>query len=340
MRIKDIGEFELIRKLSRGCIIRPQGVVLGIGDDAAVVTAPSEQHVLLTTDMLVENIHFIRDATTGFNLGYKALAVNLSDIAAMGGVARDAFISIAIPHRIDTIFIEELYDGLKALAAEFDVNILGGDTTGALKDLVINVTVTGYVDTHRILRRDAARVGDSIFTTGCLGDSRAGLYLLQQKTPLDTQHLQDLVSAHLRPRPMLHEGRFLAQFPEVRAGIDISDGLSSDLAHILDASQTGARLRSQQLPISSALEDFCQQFQLNPMEFVLSGGEDYALLITAAPEAAENLMSAFQQQFNTPLHLLGEITSSGKLEIVTADGHTQSIAATGWDHFGGRPTDR
>ena len=338
MATKNIGEFELIRRISRGCVVRPHGVVLGIGDDAAAVSCQTDQHVLLTTDMLIENVHFICDATTPFKLGYKALAVNLSDIAAMGGVARDAFVSIAIPDRIETAYVEELYAGLKSLAAEFDVNLLGGDTTGSMHDLVINVTVLGFVSGEQMLRRDAARAGDRIFTTGYLGDSRAGLHLLQHNIIPDTKDLQYLIDAHLKPRPMLHEGRFLAKHSGVHAAIDISDGLSSDLMHILEASHLGALLQAAQLPISPSLKAFCRKYQFDPTEFILSGGEDYVLLITVAPTAAEDIAAAYQKQFQMPLYLLGEITTSNRLEIATAKGGTQSLNPTGWDHFGNATT--
>ncbi|MGD8952324.1 MAG: AIR synthase related protein, partial [Desulfobacterales bacterium] len=178
MKLKDIGEFGFIDRISRGCLIRPAGIVKAIGDDAAAFRSEPDLLNLVTTDLLVERVHFLRDAADGYCLGYKALAVNLSDIAAMGGTARNAFVSIAVPQEVSLDFLDELYRGMKSLAAEHEINILGGDTTGSSADLVINVVVTGTVAESDVLFRDKARIGDVIFSSGCLGDSRAGLHLV------------------------------------------------------------------------------------------------------------------------------------------------------------------
>jgi thiamine-monophosphate kinase len=160
VNLRDIGEFGFIKRISRGCLIRPQNVIKAIGDDAAAFIPAPGQVILVTTDLLVERIHFLRDATSGFNLGYKALSVNLSDIAAMGGIAREAFISIAVPENCLIEYLEDLYNGIKTLAAEFDVNLLGGDTTRSKADLIINISVVGYAFEKEILYRNTAQHGD------------------------------------------------------------------------------------------------------------------------------------------------------------------------------------
>jgi thiamine-monophosphate kinase len=159
MDLKEIGEFGLIKKLSDGSIFREDHVIKAIGDDAAVFIQPDGEVVLVTTDMMVERVHFLRNATSGFNLGYKSLAVNLSDIAAMGATAKEAFISIAIPKNCSIEFIEDIYKGIKHLAAKFQVNLLGGDTTGSKRDLVINVVVVGSAPKDEILYRNGAKKG-------------------------------------------------------------------------------------------------------------------------------------------------------------------------------------
>jgi len=333
MMLKTIGEFGFIKKISRGCLIRPDHVIKSIGDDAAAFTVAPDRVSLITTDLLVERVHFIRNSITGFDLGYKSLAVNLSDIAAMGGNAGEAFISIAIPPDCSLEYLEALYDGIKNLAARFDVNILGGDTTGSRDDLIINIAVHGTVDRSQILCRDAARPGDMIVSTGYLGDSRAGLHLILNNIPIDTQDWQALYRAHVLPDPHLHEGRFLASQPGTHAAIDTSDGLSSDLGHIAAESQVGATLFSDKIPVSESLLKFCSRFGFDPVEYALSGGEDYTLLCTVAPENAEETAAKFRAEFKRPLFLIGEINDSNQLDIKFPDGRSKHITPTGWNHF-------
>lgn len=333
MTLNEIGEFGFIKKISRGCLIRPDNVIKSIGDDAAAFTTAPDQVSLITTDLLVERIHFIRNSIAGTDLGYKSLAVNLSDIAAMGGIAREAFVSIAIPPECPLEYLEAFYDGMKRLAARFDVNILGGDTTRSTEDLIINIVVQGTVDQAQMLCRDAARPGDIVVSTGYLGDSRAGLYMILNNIAPDTENWQALYRAHVAPEPHLHEGRFLASQPGTHAGIDTSDGLSSDLGHIAEESQVGAVLYSDKIPLSEPLLNFCSRFNFNPIEYALSGGEDYTLLCTVAPETAEHIAAKFEAKFKRPLFCIGEINDTNRLEIIHPGGSTKPIVPTGWDHF-------
>jgi thiamine-monophosphate kinase len=333
MKLNDIGEFGFIKKISRGCLVRPDNIIKSIGDDAAAFTTQPDQVSLITTDLLVERIHFIRNSIAGFDLGHKSLAVNLSDIAAMGGIAREAFVSIAIPQDCPLEYIEAFYDGMKRLAARFDVNILGGDTTRSKEDLIINIVVQGTVDHAQMLCRDAARPGDIIVSTGYLGDSRGGLHLILNNISPDTEDLLALYRAQVAPEPHLHEGRFLASLPGTRAGIDTSDGLSSDLGHIAEESQVGAVLFADQIPVSEYLLKFCSRFGFDPVEYALSGGEDYTLLCTLAPEYAEEIAAKFQSEFKRPLFRVGEITDKNRLEIIHPDGSSRPFTPTGWNHF-------
>ncbi|MBW2482982.1 MAG: thiamine-phosphate kinase [Desulfobacterales bacterium] len=333
MSLKEIGEFGFIKKISRGCLIRPENIVKAIGDDAAAFRSDPDQLALITTDLLVERIHFLRDAISGFDLGYKSLAVNLSDIAAMGGTAREAFVSIAIPDDCQLNYLDDIYDGIKDLAAEFDVNVLGGDTTRSKIDLIINIVVQGIVPSTELLCRDAARPSDVIYSTGFLGDSKAGLHLILNQITADAEGLTSLLKAHNRPYPHLNEGRFLARQPGVRAAIDTSDGLSSDLGHIAEESKVGARLYADKIPISPNLRDFCDRFGFDPVDYALSGGEDYTLLCTISPERAEEIANAFEKEFKRPLFAIGEITVAKQFTLIYPDGRTKPIAPTGWDHF-------
>jgi thiamine-monophosphate kinase len=333
VNLKEIGEFGFIDRISRGCLLRPEGIVRAIGDDAAAYRSEAGVLNLVTTDLLIERVHFLRDATDATSLGHKALAVNLSDIAAMGGMARNAFVSIAVPPGVDLDFLDGLYRGMKRLAAEHGVNILGGDTTSSRVDLVINVAVTGSVAEDEVLCRDTARVGDVIFSSGCLGDSRAGLYLILNRIAADTAYLKALLDAHHRPRPCLHEGRFLATYAGVRAAIDVSDGLSSDLGHIVRQSGVGARLFADRLPLSPALQQFCRRFGFDPIGYALAGGEDYCLIFTVAPAAADALARDFLTAFGQSPARIGEITDTGQTELIEGSGHSSVLASSGWNHF-------
>jgi thiamine-monophosphate kinase len=334
MELREIGEFGFIRRISRGCVVRPEGVERAIGDDAAAFVVPSDDLTLLTTDLLVERVHFLRNATTPFNLGHKAMAVNLSDIAAMGGTPREAFVSTAIPEGCPVEYLDELYDGMKRLAACHDVNILGGDTTASVADLVLNVTVIGHVRRGEVLYRSGAKPGDAVCVTGPVGDSRAGLhFVLRGAEPLDAG-MRRLFEAHILPRPHLEEGRFLAATGAATAALDVSDGLSSDLAHIIEESGVGIRVQADRIPISPELREFCWRFGKDPVRFALSGGEDYVLAVTVHAERFDEVAREFSARFGRPLHRIGDVTDSGRLELVTPDGRTDAVRPTGWDHFG------
>lgn len=331
--LRDIGEFGFIERVSSGCLVRPKGVVRAIGDDAAAFVTPVGRLSLVTTDLLVERVHFLRESTNGFNLGYKAMAVNLSDIAAMGGDPLEAFVSIAIPADCCLDFLDDLYRGMRELATEFQVNILGGDTTSSKQDLVINIALFGSVPADQLLRRDGSRPGDLICSTGNLGDSRAGLHLILNGLQINSESRKRLFEAHILPRPCLREGRLLAAQQGVTAAIDVSDGLSSDLGHLIEQSGTGARIYQEQIPISSDLEQFCREFELNSIDFALAGGEDYCLLFTVSEKNAIDLQKTFHEELGYEFKVLGEMTSSGILELVDPEKKVVSVEETGWNHF-------
>jgi thiamine-monophosphate kinase len=210
---------------------------------------------------------------------------------------------------------------------------LGGDTTSSRIDLIINIVVQGIVRKEELLCRDAARPGDIICSTGFLGDSRAGLHLILNKIAADTEALKSLLKAHLVPEPHLREGRFLACQQGVHAAIDTSDGLSSDLGHIVEESRVGARLFADQIPVSQELKEFCARFNFDPIDYALAGGEDYTLLCTLTPERADQIAKAFAKEFEVPLFKIGKITAGKQLILVYPDAKTKPITPTGWDHF-------
>jgi thiamine-monophosphate kinase len=333
VNLRDIGEFGFIKRISPGCLIRPQNIIKAMGDDAAAFIPTPHEVMLVTTDLLVERIHFFRNTTSGFNLGYKALSVNLSDIAAMGGIGREAFISIGVPQDCSVDFLEDLYNGLKKLAAEFGLNLLGGDTTRSKTDLIINIVVLGSAFQKELLYRNTAQPGDIICSTGFLGDSRAGLHLITNNMKADSREFKALRDAHLMPRPYLREGRFLARQGGVHAMIDVSDGLSSDIAHIAEQSNVGVRLYCEKIPVSKNLKKFCRGFDFDPVEYALAGGEDYTLLCTILPDRVDHIAANYLKRFRNPLYQIGEITDSGDMELIFGDGGIKSFAPLGWDHF-------
>jgi thiamine-monophosphate kinase len=253
MNLKDIGEFGFIKRITPDSLNDTRNVVRAIGDDAAVFTIGNDECIVLTTDLLVERVHFIKESMTGYQLGYKSLAVNLSDIAAMGAVPQHAFVSIGIPKDTSIEYLDEFYRGMKELAKQYHVNILGGDTTSSKVDLIINVAVTGVGKKNTLLYRNTAKDGDIIFCTGFLGDSKAGLdFILKSEQPVK-DYEKRLVEAHLLPRPHIEEGLYLANSGAVHSCIDVSDGLSSDLMHIAEESNVGFILNEEAIPLSKDL---------------------------------------------------------------------------------------
>lgn len=334
MGLKEIGEFGFIRRIQTGCLVRPEGVVKAIGDDAAVFRPEPGRLGLITADLLVERVHFLRDRISGEELGHKSLAVNLSDIAAMGGTAREAIVSLAIPEDCPLAYLDGFYEGMKKLAGKYRVNILGGDTTGSRADLTINVTVIGSVPEAQLMLRSGARIGDIVYATGQLGDSRAGLQLLIDGVEAGEEPWSMLRRAHVRPEPHLAEGWVLAAAGGVTAAIDVSDGLSSDIGHIAEESGVGVRLLAEKIPVSDALKTFCTRFDRgDPAAWALTGGEDYCLLCTISPDAADKVCAAFAETFGRPLHRLGTIVEPGTFEVVDAEGRASPLEKTGWNHF-------
>lgn len=331
MKLQEIGEFGFIRRISGPALIRPAGVVAGIGDDAAVFQARPGKLLLLTTDLLVEGIHFRREMPPQA-LGFKSLMASLSDIAAMGGQPREAFLSLAIPPDLTVEYLDEFYRGLYDAAAEHQVNVLGGDTTSSRRDFFVNVALTGEVSPDQVIYRHGARPGDVILVNGTLGDSAGGLEILLHGWPVDSPEAAALWERHIRPRAGVREGQWLAASGAVTAMIDTSDGLSSDLGHLCEESRVGARVEAAAVPLSEELQAFCARHQRPPLPLALHGGEDYRLLLTAAADRAEELAEGYQRTFGRPLYRLGEIRPGSGMELVWPD-RVEPLRPGGYEHF-------
>ncbi len=332
MNLREIGEFGFIDRIKPLGVMRPEGVVKGIGDDCAVIDVRGPEYLLVTTDLMVERVHFHLDWASSEVIGAKALMSNLSDIAACGGRPRDAFISLAIPNRVDVEWLDGLYRGMADVARGYEVNLLGGDTTGSKNDLVINLAVTGLVPRDEVLFRHTAKAGDMIVLTGPVGASGAGCEILLTSPQLPSFLADSLIRAHLEPRAHVKQGRLLAQSGACTAAIDVSDGLSSDLWHVCHDSGIGAIIHEERLPIGSELVQAAAALGRDPLKWVLDGGEDYVLLAAVRPEMAAHLGEVFASA-GSQFFPIGEFVASRSMEILRRDGTRQNISPRGWDHF-------
>ncbi len=329
MKLLDVGEFGAIERIRHKFKREDPRVLVGIGDDVAVLEGPSEMLLLATCDIQIEGVHFRLDFTTPYLLGRKALAINLSDIASMGGIPEFALVSLALPSRTEVEFLDELYRGLHDEAEEANVAIVGGNMAGLPERIAVDVFLLGKVERDKVLLRRGARPGDLVMVTGTLGDSAAGLALLLEG--IRQRQFSPLYDAHLRPRPRLREGRILALGGLATAAIDVSDGLAQDLTHICDESGVGVRVYSDSIPISPPVHEAASLLGADPLRWALAGGEDYQLLFTSSPAGADEVAKALAP---TQVTVVGEVTEAryGRV-IVGSDGTERELLPKGWDHF-------
>ncbi len=333
LMIEDIGEFGFIRSIQDNCHFNPSKLVKGIGDDCAVIGPYENKVFMITTDLLLEDVHFILEKISPEHLGEKAVVVNLSDISAMGGKPRHIFVSLAIPKHISVDFLYSIYRGIKAICRKYDVNILGGDTCSSPERLFINVTVIGEAPEKEILYRNGARPGDAIYLTGNIGDAAAGLLLIREKASAPEHLASPLIKAHNRPEPFLEVGRMVARSKLASSMIDLSDGLASDLQRICEESNVGAQLRQYTLPLSKELRAIAEMNGFDPYGLALSGGEDYSLLITVPKKNAMRFQDMFEKAKRSQLFHVGEITKEEGIAIIRQDGKKVQLDVTGFDHF-------
>ena len=258
---------------------------IGIGDDCAVMPS-GEGELLFSTDLLMEGVHFLRNESSPEDVGWKAAAVNLSDIAAMGGTPVATFLSIALPKDAQGEWADRFIEGYTDISRQYDVPLLGGDTTSSLRDIAVNVGVLGRCPSGRRLMRNGAKVGETIYVTGPLGDSAGGLQAILKGIER-TEDVTRLICRHKRPIPRIEAGRLLMESGKAGAMMDISDGIGSDLRHIMKASGVGAVIDLERLPLSPELVSVCKEQGWDIYEMATSGGEDFELMFTA-PAGLEN----------------------------------------------------
>jgi len=323
-------EFHLIDRLSHTLHSVGPEVVCGIGDDCAVVHKGNGLLELLTTDTLVEGIHFDPKYFTPFEVGKKAFAVSLSDIAAMGGTPKHALISLGISQKISESWILDFYAGMDQMAREFNVSIVGGNITRLPKSFFVSVTLTGEVEKGKCKFRKGAQVGDSIYVTGAIGSSAVGLCLLKKGKTKESPFIR----AHKTPSPELAAGRFLSGETGVTAMIDISDGLVADLKHLFEASPgVSAEILFGDIPTEKGIEILIKENKLSLHEVVLSGGEDYQLLFTVKSTAEAALLERAKKK-GLHFYRIGTL-GEGEKEVKILDSMGQEIKGKweGFDHL-------
>ncbi|HQN01425.1 MAG TPA: thiamine-phosphate kinase [Candidatus Hydrogenedentes bacterium] len=321
-RLDQLGEFGLIDLLTKN-VSGNSSVLVGIGDDCAVVQEGKKQH-LFTCDAFIENIHFRRAWASPEDIGRKTAAAALSDIAAMGGIARYMLVTLACARDTDVTYLERIYTGLKAGSEEGRVALIGGDTTASCEGIMISVTVIGKALDNPVLR-SGARPGDVVAVTGYPGCAALGLHALEQG---DGSAPEALLHAHLRPRPKLMEGKFLGN-GEVNAMIDLSDGLVQDLGHIAVRSNVSIDIETEKLPFTPEQCAYAEKSGVSALQAALCGGEDYELAFTVPPRQVATLLAEFKLQFHLPVTVIGAVTEGPAR--VTVDG--LPCPHTGYNHF-------
>ena len=336
--LAQLGEFGLIRRLQRGITLTQPSTILGIGDDAAILAPPAGQEVVVTTDLLVEGVHFDLTFAPLKHLGFKAVAVNVSDVAAMLATPTQIVVALSIPSRFSVEAIEELYAGMRAACEAYGVDLVGGDTTGSRSGLTIGITALGLVPAGQAVRRSGGQPTDILCVSGDLGAAYLGLQVLEREkqayladpdTQPELEAYDYVVQRQLKPEARLdivHELRELGVRPT--AMLDISDGLASEVLHLCAASGTGARVFSEYLPLANPTLEAAAEFNLDPIMAALNGGEDYELLFTIPVTDHAKIKN------HPDITVIGHLTDeSDGVNLITKSGQAVPLTAQGFTHF-------
>ena len=334
--MNEFDQIEKIRALAEQRGGAAIGLVRGIGDDAAVFKSTPGTDIVVSSDLLVEDVDFRRDSTKPELLGHKALAVSLSDIAAMGSRPRWTIVSLGVPPDVwATDFVDQFYAGFFALAERYGVKLIGGDLSQTPDRIVIDSIVLGECTANRESFRSGAKVGDQIYVTGFLGDGAAGLRLLERGARLHPERGQshpvdNLILRQLQPEPRVGWGLLLGERQLVTAMIDISDGLSSDLHHLCKQSGVGALIEASRLPIDDVVSELCGRRALDPLMLALHGGEDFELLFTVSPGKVSQLPTRVD---GVSITRIGEIRDASEGVKIAEGRRVWKLEAGGWEHF-------
>jgi thiamine-monophosphate kinase len=337
--VNQLGEFGLIDHLTENIVLKHSTSIKGVGDDAAIIDA-GKDFLLVSTDMLVEGIHFDMAYTPLKHLGYKSVVVNLSDIYAMNGVPEQITVSLALSNRYSVEALEQIYDGINLACELYNVDLVGGDTTSSPKGLVISITAIGRCEKGKVALRSGAKPGDMICVTGNVGASYLGLQILEREKQifLENPGIQPELDSHeylisrlLKPEARKDAVQYFEQNNIIPTSmIDVSDGLASELIHICKQSVTGAVIEESKVPIHPETEKLAIDFRLDPITTALHGGEDYELLFTIDPSDYEAI------KYMPDVNIIGEILPAKEgVRLLTSGGSFHPITAQGWNHFKG-----
>jgi len=332
MKLSEIGEFGFIEQIAGVFkhLLLPD--FLGIGDDCAIIPYNEKEDYVITTDLLIEDIHFLKNRITPEQLGYKSLAVNLSDIAAMGAEPVGSFLSIGITAETEVEYLDALMEGYHKLSLKYQVPLLGGDTTKSKKYITINVGIVGKCRRGKARLRSMAHSEDIVCVTGYLGDSAGGLEVLLNNLPETKDNLQLILSHHL-PEPHVKEGLWLAEQSGIHAIIDVSDGISSDLMHILKASGKSALIELDKIPVSDTLRKVAFEEKWDLDKLITSGGEDYVLLCTVKAGSFAPISNGFKSVFGRGLVQIGRIVKGEPRINWMNNGKQVVLNKHGFNHF-------
>ncbi|MCR4418882.1 MAG: thiamine-phosphate kinase [Clostridia bacterium] len=328
-KVSHLGEIALVARLLER--IGSTGTPVGPGDDAAALEITPGRWLLATTDILVEGVHFRSDWAEAWQVGYKSLAVNVSDIAAMGGSPTYALISLALPGELSAAWVEGFYQGLERCALRWGIKIVGGDTVAA-PQVVVTVTLLGEVEAGRALTRAAGRPGDILAVTGDLGAAAAGLHELENPGPVSSAARSSVLRRHLLPAPRVREGAILAGTPGIGAVIDLSDGLARGAWEVATACGLGAEVYAERLPVSAFTREVARGHGRDPLEWALYGGEDYELLFSVRPSEFAALRDRIRNACGTPVTAVGCLLPR-EAGIVLCRGQSRLTLGKGYEHF-------
>lgn len=325
-------ELRIIGKIREkfGKISDDRDVIRGIGDDCAVISVGSENLFIITTDTMVENVHFDLGLISPYELGWKSALVNISDLASMGALPNWATLNIAFTQNQDEKFWDSFICGLYDCAQKYNFSLIGGDTVSS-SILVINLTFFSKINGKNFLRRDGAKAGDRIYVSGYLGDSAGGLFALKNRLNRDSD-IEYLIKRHVLPEPRVELGKALCENMLASATIDLSDGLSTDLAHVCSESGVGAIIYENRLPISKPLATLSNRFNLSTTRLAISGGEDYELLWTTPTEKEKEMLSIAEKVLGYKPFLVGEIREGSGVYMIQENGLEINVSYQGYEH--------
>jgi thiamine-monophosphate kinase len=327
MDLQEIGEFGFIRRIKKKFSFSST-VPIGMGDDTAAILPSGNKYLLLTTDSLLESVHFDLSFSSFYQIGCKAVSVNVSDVAAMGGVPRYFLISLGLNKRVDVGDLDRFYRGIQKGARESGTELIGGNTAFSKGPFFISLTMVGEVPRKEVVKRSGAKVGDALYVTGTLGSAAAGLEIL--KKGISPKLFPQLVRQYQTPKARWREGRLLSKKAIASAMIDLSDGLAPDLSHLVEESGVGAELNLKDIPMIPSLRRYALQSGRKAVEYALRGGEDYELLFSVPQNKIRKLESCIQDRFIRATRI-GTITEGGLTARI--EGKLQRIEPQGYDHF-------